>query len=144
MIEQDTIRLLRECDAGVRMGVDSIDDVLGHVKHERMQQILQRSRDSHERLGREIQQHLQRFEDSGKAPNPIAKTMSRMKTAMSMMMHDDDATVASLMIDGCNMGVKSLSMYLNQYGAADELSKDIVKGLIRLEEQLAVDLREFL
>ena len=144
MIEQDTIRLLRECDAGVRMGVDSIDDVLGHVKHERMQQILQRSRDSHERLGREIQQHLQRFEDNGKAPNPIAKTMSRMKTAMSMMMHDDDATVASLMIDGCNMGVKSLSMYLNQYGAADELSKDIVKGLIRLEEQLAVDLREFL
>ena len=144
MIEQDTIRLLRECDAGVRMGVDSIDDVLGHVENERMRQLLQRARDSHERLGGEIEGHLQRFEDSGKAPNPIAKTMSWMKTSMSLMMHDDDATVASLMTDGCNMGVKSLSMYLNEYCAADECSKDIAKRLIRLEEQLAVDLREFL
>ena len=31
MIEQDTIKLLRECDAGVKMGVSSIDDVLKYV-----------------------------------------------------------------------------------------------------------------
>ena len=29
MIEQDTIKLLRECDAGIKMGVGSIDEVLG-------------------------------------------------------------------------------------------------------------------
>ena len=28
MIEKDTVRLLRECDAGVKMGVSSIDDVV--------------------------------------------------------------------------------------------------------------------
>ena len=33
MIEQDTIRLLRECDAGIRMGVASIGDVLPRVTH---------------------------------------------------------------------------------------------------------------
>ena len=32
MIEQDTIKLLRECDAGVKMGVASIEDVLDHVE----------------------------------------------------------------------------------------------------------------
>ena len=31
MIEQDTIRLLRECDAGIKMGVSSIDDVFDYV-----------------------------------------------------------------------------------------------------------------
>jgi len=31
MIEKDTIKLLRECDAGVKMGVSSINDVLGYV-----------------------------------------------------------------------------------------------------------------
>ena len=31
MIEQDTIKLLRECDAGIKMGISSIDDVLDHV-----------------------------------------------------------------------------------------------------------------
>ena len=48
------------------------------------------------------------------------------------------------MTDGCNMGVKSLSKYLNQYKAADEKSKALAKRLIRLEEQLAVDIRRFL
>ena len=48
------------------------------------------------------------------------------------------------MTDGCNMGVKSLSRYLNQYAAADEVSKDITKRRIKLEEQLAVDMRQFL
>ena len=61
-----------------------------------------------------------------------------------MEMNDSDQTVADLMTDGCNMGVKSLNRYLNQYEAADETSKDIAKRLIRLEEQLAVDIRKFL
>ena len=32
MIEQDTVKLLRECDAGIKMGVKSIDDVMEYVK----------------------------------------------------------------------------------------------------------------
>ena len=28
MIEQDTIELLRECDAGIKMGVSAIDEVM--------------------------------------------------------------------------------------------------------------------
>lgn len=31
MIESDTIKLLRECDAGIKMGVASIDEVLNYV-----------------------------------------------------------------------------------------------------------------
>ena len=67
-----------------------------------------------------------------------------MKTNMKLMMEDTDSTIADLMIDGCNMGVKSLSKYLNQYKAADEVSKDITKRLINLEEKLTVDIRQFL
>ncbi len=46
-----------------------------------------------------------------------------------------DATVADLITDGCNMGVKSLNRYLNRYAAADEKAKTVAK-LIRLEEKL--------
>jgi len=63
---------------------------------------------------------------------------------MKLAMDESDATVADLMTDGCNMGVKSLNKYLNQYKAADENSKDIAKRLINLEEKLAVDIRSFL
>ena len=144
MIEQDTIKLLRECDAGVKMGVASIDDVLGHVSDERFEKTLTRCKQEHEKLETEIQGLLSKYQDDGKNPNPMAKGMSRMKTNMKLGMKDTDATVADLMTDGCNMGVKSLNRYLNQYKAADEVSKDITKRLINLEEKLAVDIRQYL
>ena len=144
MIEQDTIKLLRECDAGVKMGTKSIDDVLGHVLSDDMAKCLTTCKDEHLKLGHEIEAALDRFEDDGKNPNPMAKTMSYIKTEMKLAMEDSEKTVADLMTDGCNMGVKSLTRYLNEYKAADEASKDICKRLIKLEDQLAIDLRRYL
>ena len=144
MIEQDTVKLLRECDAGVKMGIASIKEVEDYVKSETLKKRLMDCKDEHEQLSAEIEEQLNRFRDEGKDPNPIAKGMSWMKTNVKLAMHESDHTIADLMTDGCNMGVKSLNKYLNQYKAADEYSKDITKRLINLEEQLAIDIRKFL
>ena len=144
MIEQDTIKLLRECDAGVKMGISSIDDVLDHVKKEDFRKKLTKCREEHEDLQIKILEELEKYQDDGKNPNPIAKSMSWMKTNLKLSMEDTDATIAELMTDGCNMGVKSLNRYLNQYKAAEEVSKDMAKRLINLEEKLAVDIRQYL
>jgi len=144
MIEKDTIKLLRECDAGVKMGVESIDEVLDYVRSDRLKGYLTTCRREHDHLNGEIQNQLTRYKDDGKDPNPIAQGMSFMKTNMKLAMHESDHTIADLITDGCNMGVKSLNRYLNQYEAADEVSKDITKRLIHLEEQLAADIRQFL
>ena len=61
-----------------------------------------------------------------------------------MMMSPTDETISDLITDGCNMGVKSLNRYLNEYSAAEEKAKDITKRLINLEEKLAIDIREYL
>ena len=144
MIEQDTVKLLRECDAGVKMGISSIEDVLDYVRSEKLKELLSNCKDEHEKLNEELQGLLRDYHDEGKDPNPIAKGMSWMKTNMKLAMQESDHTIADLMTDGCNMGVKSLNRYLNQYQAADEVSKDIAKRLINLEERLAIDLRRFL
>ena len=144
MIEQDTIRLLRECDAGIKMGIASIEDVQDHVESENMRHHLSRCKKEHEALQDELQGLLERYQDQGKNPNPIAKGMSWVKTNMKLSMEESDRVVADLMTDGCNMGVKSLGKYLNQYKAADEKSKDIAGRLIKLEEQLATQMRPYL
>ena len=144
MIEQDTIKLLRECDAGVKMGITSIEEVLPSVQSEELEKTLTKCKEKHETLSEEIQKELDRFEDDGKKPNPMAKGMSWLKTNVKLAMDQTDQTVADLMVDGCNMGVKSLNRYLNQYEAADEKSKDLAKRLINLEEKLAVDIRSYL
>ena len=144
MVEQDTVRLLRECDAGVKMGVKSIEEVIDYVRSEDLRTLLSDCKREHDKLGVEIQELLDEYRDDGKDPNPIAKGMSWIKTNVKLAMKESDTTVADLMTDGCNMGVKSLNRYLNQYKAADEVSKDITKRLINLEEKLTVDIRRFL
>ena len=144
MIEQDTIKLLRECDAGVKMGVSSINDVLDNVGDSEFKKLLTDCLNEHQKLDKEIGELLDKYGDDGKEPAAIAKGMSWMKTNVMLAMNDSDKTVADLMTDGCNMGVKSLNMYLNKYRAADEVSKDIAKRLINLEEKLTVDIRKYL
>ena len=144
MIEKDTIKLLRECDAGIEMGVSAIKDVMDHVSDEKFRDRLANCRAEHEKLEKQIRMRLDRFGDDGKAPNPMAKGMSWIKTNAMLAMDESDNTIADLLTDGCNMGVKSLNRYLNQYGAADEHSKDITKRLINLEEKLAADMRQYL
>lgn len=144
MIEQDTIKLLRECDAGIRMGMDSIRDVLDRVRSRDLKEYLTVSLKEHRELDEELQELLDRYGDEGKAPNPVAKSMSWMKTAMKLQWDESDATIAELMTDGCHMGVKSLSRYLNQYAAADETSKHICKNLIIIEDRLGGQMRAYL
>ncbi len=144
MIEQDTIKLLRECDAGIKMGVASIDEVLDYVHNSDFKKLLSDCKSEHEKLAIEIGELLNKYQDDGKDPNPMAKGMSWMKTNVMLKMNESDNTVADLITDGCNMGVKSLNKYLNQYEAADEVSKDITKRLINLEEKLTIDIRKYL
>lgn len=144
MIEQDTIKLLRECDAGVKMGIASIDDVMNYVKCKELKKQLNECKDEHTVLEREIEEELNRYGDDGKDPNPVAKGMSWMKTNIKLVVNESDNTIADLMTDGCDMGVKSLNKYLNKYEAADEKSKDICKRLIKLEEKLRTQMKEYL
>ena len=144
MVEQDTIKLLRECDAGVKMGISSIKDVLDNVCNKEFEKLLAECKNQHEKLGNEIEDMLKEYHDEGKEPASIAKGMSWVKTNVMLAMDYWDKTVADLMTDGCNMGVKSLNKYLNKYKAADEVSKDVAKRLINLEERLAVDIRSYL
>lgn len=144
MVEQDTIKLLRECDAGVKMGVSSIEDVLDYAHDEKLRTYLSDNKNAHEKLDVELQELLDSYQDEGKDPNPMAKGMSWLKTNVMLVVKESDSTIADLITDGCDMGVKSLSRYLNQYAAADEKSKDICKRLIKLEEELGVQMRDFL
>lgn len=144
MVEQDTIKLLRECDAGVKMGISSIGDVISYVSSHDLKRVLQDSSQEHDGLKSDLQGLLGEYHDEGKEPAAMAKGMSWVKTNVKLKMNESDSTVADLITDGCNMGIKSLSRYLNKYQAADERSKDLAKRIISAEEKLGTYVRAYL
>ena len=144
MANPDTIKLLQECDAGTKMGVTSIDEVLEKVQDEKLKKLLQESKAHHEKLEEDIERLLEQHNAEEKEPNLMAKGMSWMKTNVKMGMDESDATVADLLTDGCDMGIKSLYRYLNQYKDADQESTSICKRLIDIEAKLEAELRKYL
>lgn len=144
MEQTDTIKLLRECDAGSKMAVTSIDELMDKVSDSELASLLEESKKHHEKLGNDLHSMLEDKDSDEKEPNPMAKGMSKLKINFKMGMDNSDAMVADLITDGCNMGVKSLYKYMNQYSCAEESAKDICKRLIGIEEELCEKLRKFL
>ncbi len=144
MIENDTVKLLKECDAGLRMGADSIGEVLDYVENDDLQNKLMLGKSEHEKLISEVERELANEGAHGKEPNVMAKSMSWMKTNVKMATDFSDSTVADLIYDGCFMGMKSLHRYKNQYAGAKESAGELCDRIIKLEGTLAEDMRAYL
>lgn len=143
-MNDDTIKLLRECNAGIKMGVTSLEDTLDHVKDDHLKRLLSESKDTHSRLGDKTHAYLLEYQDEGKEPAVMSKMMSWIKTNLKLEGENSDCVAADLITDGCNMGVKSLYKYLHQYPAAEQKVKDLTMEVIEAEETLVKDLREYL
>lgn len=143
-MEDDTIKLLRECNAGIKMGVSSLDDVMEHVRSEEMKNLLAKSKETHTRLGNTTHEYLEKYHGDGKEPAAMAKMMSKLKSDFMLGIDESDAKVADLITDGCNMGIKSLYRYINQYPAAEEKITKLAKEVAEAEETLVQDLRQYL
>ena len=143
-MEKDTIELLKECDAGAKMAVSSVDEVFDKISDPKLMDLLKESKSHHEKLCDDVHHLLNEHHSNEKDPNPMAKGMSWLKTNMKLTMDDSDAAIADLMIGGCHMGIKSLHKYLNQYQAADETSKGVCSRLIAIEKELVEDLYPYL
>ena len=143
-MNSDTIKLLRECDAGVKMGISSLEEGIEHVKDENLKKLLENSKNAHKQLEMETEELLKQYNDDGKEPAAIAKIMSWVKTNVKLTVDNSDAVVADLITDGCGMGVKSLYKYLHQYPASDQKAKELAEKVIKEEADLIHAMHDYL
>ncbi len=142
-MSKDTIELLKECDAGITMGVSSINDVLSRVKNRELSYVLSLSKEEHEDLKNDALLLLKKHNSDGKSPSAIAKAMSKIKTEFKLALSENDSTVCELIDDGCHMGIKSLRGYIGKYESADKEAKHIADKVIRLEEKLLKSIEKY-
>ena len=102
-MNNDTILLLKECDSGLKLAISSLDEVLDVIKNK------------HQTLKNEVDHLLKEHHLQEKEPSLLAKSMSWLKMNFKIQMNDDDQTIASLLFEGCSMGIETLYKYLHQY-----------------------------
>ena len=60
------------------------------------------------------------------------------------MFKDDNNQIAKIMMNGCNMGIQSISEDINKYSNASSESVSLAKKLVKAEENFMRDLERFL
>ena len=143
-MNHDTKALLLECGAGIQMAVGSIDDVLGQTRDKNLEKLLLACRETHQSLGRRTKALLDAESIPEKGANAMARSMSWLKTNTKLAVSPADETVADLITDGCNMGVKSLIRYRNRYPNASEPARRIAGELIDSEQTLCKSMQPYL
>lgn len=140
----DTVCLLKKCDSGSKMATDTIEQVMKNVKTDELRELLQKYNRDHIKLGEDIHALLREGGEEDQDPPGMAKAFAWIQTEMKMMMEGDEKQIASLLIDGCNMGTKSLSEYRNKYTEAEPKAVELCDRLYKLEKQMTNDLEQYL
>ena len=143
-VSQDTVELLKECDAGCKMAIDSMEQISKFVTDDQLKSLIQKYNGEHIKMKEDIHRMLNNIGAEGKEPNLMAKASSWLQSEVKMTMNCDSKQAAHLLTDGCNMGVTSLCEYKNAYKAADEKSVAICEDLCDIETRMATDLQKFL
>lgn len=143
-MNEDTIKLLKECNAGCKSATNSMEQVMPYIESEKLKSLIEKYNDKHIKLGDECHELLNECHEEEKDPNVMAKAFSWMSTEVKLIVNDDTHKIAELMVDGCNMGIKSLSEYINKYTKASTESKHIAEKLVKIEQEFMDELKEFL
>lgn len=143
-VSQDTIELLKECDAGCKMAIDSMEQIGKYVTDDAMKTIIKKYNQAHIKMEEDIHRQLNNYGEEDKEPSPIAKASSWIQSEVKMMINGDSKQAAHLLTNGCNMGVTSLCKYKNEYKAADEKSVHMCEKLCGLETDMASELQPYL
>ena len=144
MLERDTINLLKECNSGLKMAVNSINDILEKVRSRQIHAILEQSLHKHEKIGNEVHSLLNAYNETTEKPGKIAKAMSRLMINMKFIKTPTDYKLAEIMYDGCNMGIRSIYHYKNMYTDASGEAKSLASQIIENEKYCMTELQKYL
>lgn len=143
-MEDHTIRLLQECSQGCKMGIKSINQVSEYVSDQRLKNIIEKYRGEHQRIESEADHLLNWHGQDSKQPEMMATAMSWLSTEMKMMMKDDDKQAAKIMTEGCDMGIRTICGFINQYAGASKTSIALAKDLVKTEEKFREEMKPYL
>lgn len=140
----DSIALLKECDSGLEMAITTLDQVLPKANANNFRNLLDDYYQEHIAVQKKIDDTLAELHTTGKKANPLAENMAKVETNFKLLLQPTDQEIANLMMDGCNMGIKSVSKYMNQYSQAQQEVMQLANDIITLEQKFVNELRQYL
>ena len=139
-----TVELLKECNSGCKMAINSMDQIMEYVRDPKQADIIRSYKKKHQDLEDRIGKQLMLNGATEEEPGFMASAMSWFSTEMKMSMQNDSSQAAKIMMDGCNMGIQSVAEYINKYTSGSKEGKELAKELVKIEEDFMQEMKQFL
>lgn len=144
LMENETLDLLKQCNSGCKMATNSMEQVMEYIMQDKLKEVIDKYNRTHIKIGEECTSLLEKEGSHEEDPSPMAKAFSYISTEAKLLINDDAHQIASLLIDGCNMGIKSVSEAINKNTEASKESISLAKRLVKEEQDFMDELKEFL
>ncbi len=140
----DSVMLLKECDAGCKMAVESIGQFRVYAEDSTLKSVLDKYMKRHETFGGKCRKILVENNECPQDPSRMASAFAKISTDVRMIIDKDSAKIAGLLIDGCNMGIKTTTENMHKYSNANLEAMSIAKEMVALEQEMSKELLGFL
>ena len=143
-MQEDTRKLLQECNSGCKMAINSMNQIQDYTTSEGLATLIRESKERHEKLEAESAKLLEENGEYEKDPGMMASAMSWLTTEMKMLVKRSDTEIAKIMMNGCNMGIQTITEKAHEYEEASEESKKLAERLVKEEEDFMEKLKQYL
>lgn len=149
---QETKEAIREEDflgeiyKNVKMGADSIINLLPKVKNDGMRSAMTMQLDGYERYAARAQKELEARGAEAKEENVMTRLSARFGMAFNTMLDSTTGHIAEMMIEGSNMGITDMIRLLNNFevGNGDSEAVRLAREVVRFEEHNLEMLKPYL
>ena len=143
-MNEETKLLLQECTSGCKMATDSLAQMKDYISDDALGAIVEKYISAHKELEVRAAKLLESSGKEEKKPDMMASAFSWITTEMKLMVKDNAHQIAKIIMNGCNMGIQSISECSNKYTNADVDAKNIAKKLVKMEEELMQKMKVYL
>ena len=143
-MNEDSIQLVKEVDSGCLMAINSLHQMEEYEIPQAQHDMITRYIAKHDELQKEASRMLHQNNETDKQPGMMASAMSWLTTEMKLMIHDNTSEISKIMMNGCNMGIQSIREQMSKYKGACEDAVKLAEKLIKIEENMFSDAKEFI
>lgn len=138
------MKIFREIVRNTAMGAQSIDNIFEHVDSERLKNVLLEQKEVMEDFYQKAANELGEQELEDAKSNPMQQFMLKAGVKMNVGLNNSSSHIASMMIDGYNMGIESVQKCINELERDGVEVPPLARDLMKTYDKNIKTLREYL
>ena len=138
------IDVLNELNKGIKMGMDSISNVVKSVKDDNFKEILLSQYNKYNGLLNKVDTQLQKFDNLPKDLPAMQKAMGFIEVKLNTTSDDSISHIAEMMMQGTNMGIiKGIKLLHNNPDITKD-TQNILNEFVNYQENCIKTLKGYL